>query len=34
MTVGSKILGTVLILIGLTLLVLVLIGFGGELLSA
>jgi cytochrome b subunit of formate dehydrogenase len=34
MTVGSKILGTVLILIGLTLLVLVLIGFGGDLFSA
>ena len=33
MTIGSKILGTVLILIGLTLLVLVLIGFAGHLVS-
>jgi len=33
MTIGSKILGTVLIFIGLTLLVLVLIGFGGHLVS-
>jgi hypothetical protein len=34
MTIGSTILGTVLIFIGLTLLVLVLIGFGGHLVSA